>query len=387
MNSHSSREVTQLDQDMNRLDVNLTAILKEIDKLLFDLKVIENELNIPSKVNTDLKKLTGSMDDVTKLLEIVSVIPSVSSQAKDAIEAINVIEKPIKHAENAIDKFDKKIKPVKEAVEEAEAVLIDFKEKLQKMQGKLDGLVNEVDLCQNCVDSLPGSNTSLKADLNSAAETADSIIANTNNAIEVTKDLMIDVMNSFNEFVMPPFQAIYNVGQLIEDFQRVIDKLEDELGKLIACLKKKLHVSFPYVCGFDFLKGEKICHYNISFSVNDVYKGAKYIEHQIEKMLSKVLYAAAKLFGLEKLYENLKRQADEAADMLAKKIEDKLESMVFEILGLSDLEAKLDQLLTELKPFNPFKKIDFENIKNFVSEMDDSLVQVENIYKQCKKAL
>lgn len=387
MGSYSSDNVTKLNTDIVKTDNNLSSILTEIDKLLYDLKVIETDLTIPSKVNSDLKKLTRTMDNVSTVLKIVSIVPNLATQAQDAIEGINDIEQPIKKAETAIDKFDKKIKPVKKAVKEAQKILTDFKNKIEVIKAKVDGFVNEITLCQGCIDSLSAEESSLQEELNQVATTTDEIVVDANNAVENTRELMATLNSFFNSIIMPPFQSIYNLGQLIESFQKALSLLEDKLGDLAAYLKKKVHVSFPYVCGFDVLKGEKICHYEISFSVYDVYKGAKYIEKQIKKILSKALYTAAKLFGVKDLYKKLKKEAEEMTNKLIAELIKELESMVFHIAGLSGLKADLELLISKLIPFDPFSDMNFDGIKEFFHEIEQGIDQIENIYERCKKVI
>lgn len=150
------------------------------------------------------------------------------------------------------------------------------------------------------------------------------------------------------------------------------------MDELVKELKQKVSFDIPYPC----LEG--ICYQKVSFSIYDIYNGAKYIEDELEKELSKALYEAACLFGLGKIYKALKKEADSIVANTVKSLLNQLKGFVFKILNLDQLQSQLNDLLTSLQHLDPLNGIDCSKLENDLDAIDSQLNTFKEILKKCQ---
>lgn len=382
-----STSVNKLNKDTATLKVTVGEILTAAQGLDSKLLQLENTLNIPSKIDSDLKQLVTVMNTVKHLLQVAKLVPEISSEVSAIIKAINAIEVPLKKAQSAISDFDKKIKPLKKAVKNFEAKLKILINKIQTFQTKLKDYVTQVNNVQQCINSLPdgSTKTTLQSKLDKLAEQSDQYVVKLNTLLQavITK---VKQMSDFIENKLDPlFKPLEDIENEIKELENRLQGIIRPLSELSSLFNRKLSVSFPYPCGITgFPPKTKWCHYSIGFTIKEILKGPGWIEDQIKRILSTVLYDVAKAFGLDKLIKKLVNEANGAMKKVLSTLKKLLKALNIQIPGLAKIGKTLSSILKALKNLESELSLDLGPIKDEIANIENDVAAFKKIYKNCK---
>lgn len=380
-----STSVNKLNKDTATLKVTVGEILTAAQGLDSKLLQLENTLNIPSKIDSDLKQLVTVMNTVKHLLQVAKLVPEISSEVSAIIKAINAIEVPLKKAQSAISDFDKKIKPLKKAVKKFEAKLKILINKIQTFQTKLKDYVTQVNNAQQCINSLPdgSTKTTLQPKLDKLADQSDQYVVKLNTLLQavITK---VKQMSDFIENKLDPlFKPLEDIENEITELENRLQGIIRPLSELSSLFNRKLSVSFPYSCPTWKDLG-KTCHYSIGFTIKEILKGPGWIEDQIKRILSTVLYDVAKAFGLDKLIKKLVNEANGAMKKVLSTLKKLLKALNIQIPGLAKIGKTLSSILKALKNLESELSLDLGPIKDEIANIENDVAAFKKIYKNCK---
>lgn len=375
--------VQKLHDDVKTLTSNIDLVLskaKELDKKL--LWTID-KLEYSQKILTDLKKLDKALDTVTLLLKVASCIPEIKTETNLMLEDIKAIRKPLSEAEKNIQAFDNKIAPIREKLVAFEKKLKAFIDKTEEFKAELSNFSSELSETENCINSLP--NGEVKNQLSDALEKfageCDQYIVMVNGMIDKTIEEINAIENIIENKIKPLIESFETIENEVQKLEKELEGIIEPLQEIRKFLDKSFSVSFPYPCWKTW--HPDICHYTLKVSASIIVQGVSAIEDYIEKILSKTLWKALKVFGLEKAIKSLVSQFKSGLKDILKRL-----NLNFKVTipGLDRLSSELENLITAssdilklLINFDPLLK----ELNNLKKEYDN----VKQIFENCSNSL
>ncbi len=380
-----SATVDNLIKDTNTLQTTIGDLLTDAQNLDTALVHLDTALNVPSKIDSDLKQLIKTMKTAKDVLQVVKLVPEISTEVGVAIDAINAIEEPIQDAEKALADFDDKIEPIKQKIEAFDKKLKELIQKIKAFKTKITDYITQINNAQQCINSLPdgSTKTSLQSDLDGLASKSDQYVTELNTLLQNVINQVNEIEDYVKNKLGPNIKILNDIEQEIETLEDQLKAIIDPLSRLGALLNKKISVSFPYPCG-TWSDPLKICHYPIGFTIQEILNGAQWIENEIKKILGKVLYEAAKIFGLGNLYKELEKKANAFLNKVLGELKKLFKSLNIQIPGLDKIEQTLKNILNELQNLENKFSLDLSPIEKYIQKIEDDIAAFKSIYDNCK---
>ena len=379
-----SQAVDKLTADTETLDGSLEKFIDAGKAMEGALVHVESVLNLPSTVESDLKKITGPLNTIKDLLLVAALVPQLRAAADNARTAITEILVPIERAENALGDFDKKIEPIKAAVEKAKDVIEKFNTEVEKFQRDLATYSPNVNSAQNCITALPDGSvkTNLQNNLDGVAEASDTRVVQLNGLLVTAIRIATDAKDYVIDTLDPLFQPFRDLQEAIRALETRLEGILEPLQELKKLMDFEISVSFPYPCP-EWTDPLKICWYPISFSVQEILDGIGAIEKEMERILSTVLMEALKFFGLDKLFNELIQKADAIIAGVVQQITKILDSLDINIPGLADIQKIIADLQAKLDGFLGMIVVDVQPMYDLMERIEADIAAFRKVYEAC----
>lgn len=309
----------------NRLDLALTAVITGMDTVA----VMNSDLSGIQQDAVLLRDLLGLAKQVESVKEpaslMLTALERTDPPVKQALKATNDANKKFISLRNKLNTIDKAVRQAVSATEKLEKGLSIYSATLYK--------------AQQCTDALQDGNTktTLQGYIDNGVQQFDPSVVRANR--ELVKPL--NEMNAMEQDIQRELK------DLLDDLHKLeqdLTKLHHNLGTLInplhdlgSLLKKEFSTEFPYPAP-TISDPFKMKHYKISVNFKTIMQGERAVEKEIEKVLSKELYKAAKLFGIGKLFKTLENDASKELNSIKNRLN---MSFAVDVPGLDQLDAKL----------------------------------------------
>lgn len=357
--SNTEGHTAQLEQDTKTVDSELTTI--------------HDQLEISEEVNNSLHKLDTALSTASTLLEIVSIIPEIGTEASELKRTIDTFHEPVKGAVTASDKVEKVVKPVRTKIEQLEPKVKKCDELLLETMNTENKMIDILGSAQHCINTLPDSSvkTDLAQKMDAASETFDPAVLTFDkaqvtilNGIEAAKK-DVDKLKDWASGLVSlnaQIQSVMNVlSPLINSLQAIANAFKQVVrvpygGYPKICYKKVLFAKVPYPCGWHTVY--------FSFSIDQIL-------HGITGVLSPVM-------------DLLNKAMDAILNPLLKALN--LNITLPQIPGLSilsDIEAHIeDTFAAILKPLDALFA-DMALFSDFIKKLEDIIEKISDINKAC----
>ncbi len=96
--STSLEQAHKLMNDVSTTESHTAQLESDVKTVYQDLQTIDNDLAISQTINNDLKQLDSALNEAVELLEVVSIIPEIGSEASELKNVISAFKKPVDEA-------------------------------------------------------------------------------------------------------------------------------------------------------------------------------------------------------------------------------------------------------------------------------------------------
>jgi len=341
-----STDATRLKADVTTLNSTLDKYIKVGNKADLDLTVVITGIDIVAILNTDLTNIDQDSAVVRDLLGIAKQVPELKDQASMLLSALEKAKPSVKQAQKATSEANASLMPTRNrlnTVDKAVRTLVSTAGTLEKTLSVYSAALMKA---EQCAAGLPPGKTrdSIQDNINHQSSDVDPYVVKAN-------DGLVDIINAVNSIeqsiqsnTRQVIEPIHKIEQEVDAVERKIHAAVNPLHELSALFKKEFSAEFPYPSP-TWKNPVRIKHYNISIGFKVILQGEHAVEKEIEKMLSKDMYKAAKIFGLEKLVKGIVHDATKELNSIKGKLSLNIN---MEIPGIDMIKPDLDAFEREL---------------------------------------
>ncbi len=309
----------------------LSNSLGLITKTTADLKKqadgLKDILSKSNKAESDLKSITNMIGTVKDLLKVAKAIPAISNAAGDLETAVTELERPAIDAQKLFHSLNSRIEPLEKLTTDTDALLEKILKKEENLKLTVENLLNADKEAYKCKPNNKPLNEATKG----AKAKIDDLNVELNKAVaDYEKAVQEYDFIEYLETQVSHFSPMKTIVVEIDKIHTDLHGITTAIHSIQAILNRKVSFKIDYV--YD--------DYLVQFRISEVIKGLSHIEHELEKLLSDTIYAAAKAIGLGSIFKDLKKSANK----LLKKGTDKLNlGAVLKIPGLAEI-YKLEKI-------------------------------------------
>jgi len=380
---YTSAVVEKLKSDVATLKSTIDTYITSAQALDKDLVIVIRGLELIDKVATDLKVLDQVLTTVNQLLDVAKLIPQTKTEAQALSDGINVIKPQVSQASKVANKYNDEFTPFRGKLETFDEKLKSLIQKTQAFERKLDAYVVHISNAQQCINSLPEgtAKNDLQSRLDNLSSSSDQRVVQANRYLQDIISTVNYVENEIQIKIKGYLEPLHDLEIRIDDLLGKLNLLINPLHDLQGLYLKHFSVSFPYPSP-TWKNPFRMKTYTLSIGFDIIIKGIDEIEREIERLLSKALLKAAKLFGLEKLIKDLMAQAQRELDAILNQLMMKFK---VEIPGLDQLELNLKGLKMEFDLILPKIDIDTQPLEDLLNAIELDIIEMENIYNNCRR--
>ena len=326
-----------------------------VQQLNTSLIYLQGKLALPGKLASDLKQLDSLLTTSKTLLEAASIIPDLQSATSVMLDGISATQPPVQSAQTTATQFDDSVQPISDPVNALQGTVNTLSTDLTKFQQGLAQYLNAVRVAQQCVAGQPAaSRQTLQNALDTLANGSSKTMADMNVAAGATNATVGTLQQTAQNTLAPVFEPVNTLENDVAALFKSLQGIEGPLNDVGSVLKKNFSVTFPYP-NPSWSHPFRISHYTLNIRMTTIIAGAAKIEAEIESILRGFLYRMAKLFGLERLIDDL----SSAANSEMKKVLDTLHlDFKVNIPGLSTFQNDLGSVTTRFQNVAPGLKLD-----------------------------
>jgi DNA repair exonuclease SbcCD ATPase subunit len=377
-----SASVDQLRTDITALRQTLNAYETNGKKLDTDLQLVIKALDLLDKMAHGLKALDAGMTNVEKLLEIAKDIPQTSEQATTLSNQLKSIHPSVTDASTKVNNLNDKLTPTRQKLTTFDAALqkaIIAAEGFDKVMGAYSDIAGKA---QQCISSLPAGTVKddLQSKLDDLSNRSDPRVVQANKILRDPINAINDIEKIIQERLRPLREPL---DELDSDVENLLSKLNDIINPLRdveTLFNKTFDVSFPYPSPTWRHPG-RMKHFTISIGFDVILKGSDAIKSDMKRILSGALYEAAKVFGLEKLINDLEDQAQGALKVVLNRL--KLNVDV-KLPGLGKLPGELTEADNAFSDLVSKLNLDTQPLDDAMQKIENDKAEMEKINAGCK---
>jgi len=377
-----SSAVTKLKADVADLNTTLNIYIKTGNRADLDLTIVIAGIDMVTVINTDLTNIDHDGALLRDLLGVAKQVPALKEQASTLLSALEKTKPSVKQAQKSTNEANARLIPIRNklnTIDKGIRSLVKIAEGLEKGLNLYSATLVKV---QQCADGLPAGSKkdSIQISIDNRANEIDPTV------VKINADLVsiINAVNTIDQSIQSDtkkiIEPLHKLESDLDSLARKLHALINPLHELDALYKKEFSAEFPYPAP-TFENPFKIKHYKVSIGFKTILEGKEKIEHEIEKMLSKEMYEAAKLFGLEKLIRAIEHDAMNEMNAIKNKIHLNIN---IEVQGLDKIEADLSAFEKALANIQ-MPNIDTQPIKNLLNKIQDEVKQLNSIFSVCTK--
>ena len=377
-----SPAVIKLKADVADLNTTLNTYIKTGNRADLDLTVVIAGIDMVAVINTDLTNIDHDGALLRDLLGVAKQVPALRDQASTLLSELEQAKPSVKKAQKSTSEANARLIPIRNKLNTIDKNI----RSLVKIAGVLEKGLNLYSATlvkvQQCADGLlPGSKKdSIQSSIDNRANEIDPTVVKINANLVSIINAVNTIDQSIQKDTKQIIEPLHKLESDLDSLARKLHALVNPLHELDALYKKEFSAEFPYPAP-TFENPFKIKHYKVSIGFKTILQGKEAIEHEIEKMLSKEMYEAAKLFGLEKLIKSIEHDAMGELNSIKNKIHLNIN---LEVQGLDKIED--DLIAFEKGLFNiQMLDIDTQPVNNLLNKIQDEVKQLNSIFNVCAK--
>ncbi|SFM93639.1 hypothetical protein SAMN05660284_00023 [Formivibrio citricus] len=314
-----SPSLARLDADASRLDSDMMALhtrLQDIHKTLWLTKTL---LAVPGNLASDLKKLEAELKLLDGMLDTAQAIPQTREDAKKAKQEVDAALKEVSAARAKAEEVEQRVEPFRARLDTADNRIQKVDTNAERFRvAVVHPMPTYTGVAQTCVNYAEQSR--MQCMQRTADNKADTLDRGVVQLDEIVRLALTDVPDLVSlKKLEADFEALDSIRNKVEALLKKTHAMLDALKELDGLMGHHFHVSFPYPDP-TWKNPARISHYEIKVSMRTILNGSKAIEDEIERTLSKSLWKAAKLFGVGKLVDSLKHQAESELNAIKNKL-------------------------------------------------------------------
>ena len=235
---------------------------------------------------------------------------------------------------------------------------------------------------EQCAAGLPPGKTrdSIQDNINRQSSDVDPYVVKANNGL-------VDIINAVNSMeqsiqgdIRQVIEPIHKLEQEVDAVERKLHALVNPLHELSALFKKEFSAEFPYPSP-TWKNPLRVEHYNFSIGFKVILEGEHAVEKEIERKLSKDMYKAAKIFGMDKLVKGLVHEATKELNAIKGKLSLNIK---MEIPGIDAINADLNAFERGLANIR-IPNINAQPIDDLLKKIQGEIPKLNSLLSGCPK--
>ncbi len=326
MNKNNETPVIHLKSHINDLRTTLLDLELEGDEFVHDMGKLEQDLEAPEKLVTDLKTLDESLDTLDEILDVCIVIPQIHIGGRELKKAIDMIKAPIHKARIVSSHCDPLMQDVLNAVTKLKTEIQKMDQDMEVKRDKVAKFNASVEQTMQCITNIPTQTSRGKqyGEMSQASAEVDKQVKNADKLVLLLDD-SLDRINKEVEHIGDKLEFVEQISKPVEKIISEINLVTVPLQALKHALTHK--ISVPYERSTKFCRKWGIpypCEWHVvhaSFSVEQILSGLVGPAKPVEGMLKK----EAKAFlahRLKSLHFETKLSSIPGIDSLSAKLQD-----------------------------------------------------------------
>ena len=344
-------DARKLRSSVEDLEKNSRTLKNSVDAFDKDLVTTRDRLEIPLDLAADLQTLSTTLENTSDLLEVVSIVPAISSEARALKRQVDTIAGPVASASATAQKFAKIIRPLRDDVAKLEVRVSQLDKGLGDSINTEDRIDQDLNQTLTCIGSLPDGSVKdgLLTRLDSVCAPPQPIVAKAATLVGKVNGELTALENDL--------KAAKDDLSRLADVRKAVDAVINMLRPLIAPLQAiadalERHITIPYGPPYPhcmckgFLGIRYPCDWrapDFTFSIEQIVKGLNNIAAPLEKLFDAAADAILKPL-LDALHLNITLPQIPGLDQLDKEL-NALE------VSLEDLKKNIAQFFADLDAF------------------------------------
>jgi len=313
----------KLNEDSLTLYRDQAALIARVETVKEFLDTSASSLGLLETIDSDLKATEAGLKTLDGAAEAAEAIPQAREKAKKVRVSVAAALKDITAARQRMDAVVAKTRPAREELESAASKAGKLRLALWGVnEGVIAKMPYPIGIAAGCLAKMPADKRPCpQGKVDSKAGSIDSLVVEYDRVVKLliyTPEPWLPSMKFFD-----PFSAeLAELERLREDVAALlgrVEKLEDELHGLLRILNMKFGFSFPYP-NPSWRNPARMSHYHVNIGFRKIAKGADAIEDEIEHILSGFLWRVLKGIGVGKFVNDLKDQAEHAANRMMRSV-------------------------------------------------------------------
>lgn len=375
-------DTTKLKADVTALNSTLDKYIKVGNKADLDLTVVITGIDIVAILNTDLTNIDHDSAVVRDLLGIAKQVPELKDQASLLLSALEKAQPSVKQAQKTTSDANASLMPTRNRLNTVDKGLRTLVSTAGILEKTLAVYSTALVKAEQCAAGLQTGKVrdSIQDNISHQSNDVDPYIVKANDGlIEI-----INVVNAIDQTIQSNtkqvIEPIHKIEQEVDAVERKIHAAVNPLHELSALFKKEFSAEFPYLSP-TWKDPVRIRHHNFSIEFKVILQGEHAIEKEIEKILSKDMYNAAKLFGLGKLVKGIQHEAMKELNSIKGKLSLNIK---MEIPGVDTIKPDLDAFEREVANINT-PNINAQPIDDLLKKIQGEIPKLNAQLNSCKK--
>lgn len=308
-NASKSPSLARLDADSAQLNADMTALHARLQDVHKTLWLTKNLLAVPGHVASDLRKLEAELKMLDGLLNTAQAVPQIRENAKRAKQEVDVALKEVTAAKLKSEQAEHRVEPFKTRINAADERIVKLDANAERFRMAVPyPMSSYTGVAQTCVNNAAAARKQcMQGIVDGKGGNLDKGIQQMDKVVKLALTNMPDLTNL--KQLDDDFEVLESIRKKIEGVIKVTESMMGPLKELDSLLGRHFKASFPYPDP-TWKNPVRISHYDVKVSMRTILNGGKAIEDEIERMLSKSLWKAAKIFGVGKLVDSIKHEAE-----------------------------------------------------------------------------
>ncbi|MCB9231419.1 MAG: hypothetical protein H6581_07145 [Bacteroidia bacterium] len=389
-----------------KFNENLSSLNASIDTLKGPLKTVafhpQKDQSVLAQIVRDLKGMEHVLESPSRISSTLKTIDQTLGGLKNTLEGVSGLKEMKKVAEKMaknIDSFQKKIDPATEKASDFELKVADSYKQISSFRAALENLYSVLDgfqkglvsygkviaATEECVAAAPDEETKkeMSGQLASVTKDSDKAVSEVSAVLNTFLTSAEGLRDHIQKEINPLIEPIGSLDDLSADFEDNLDALIAPMDELRNLLNSGFSHTFKYPAP-TWSNPTRTKTRTISISVDTIMEGAEKVEATIEEALSKTVWEALKMVGLEKNIKTMMKKGESTVNGLLKKTDLEFK---FSLAGLDKMGANLNKLEAKIAELPAaFGGIDLTAPEAAINGFASIPPLMETLNSDCKKA-
>ncbi|HYC93877.1 MAG TPA: hypothetical protein VEO54_32040 [Thermoanaerobaculia bacterium] len=336
---------------LTALTDNTTQLKQQVDGFDAGLVTARNDLEIPADIAGKLQSLNNTLTTTSQLLETISIVPEIGTEAGVLQDAIATLQQPVSAAASAANELAGTIRPLRDAVAQLEVRVQQLDRGIGDSIGFEQKLSQVVTQAQSCIGGLPAGapKDALQQQFDTACGIAQPLVTRAASAVGTVNADLNTLENDLDQ-AQSKLQSLASISSAIDSVTGTLSGILGPMQAVANALSESVTVPYgpPYPTSICYAGGffPYPCDWKtptFSFSIRDILSGLSGVLAPVLDLLKSAMNAILNPL-LSALHLNITLPQIPGLGDLA----NDLQSLVG---SLGDLQGKIGQFATDLNTF------------------------------------